>query len=595
MFSQVEIPISTNKEFYNGKFYFVHEVQAGHTVYSIAKAYQVEVNDIYTVNPFSRDGIQIGQLLRIPIVQDISELEVLGEPPIEEKPIKYQYLLLLQYFIQENTTIQELAAKFDTDKDLITAYNQEYQNKDKVNKRSIIQIPITNSEIISKQLSITPKVQGILLEQYIVVKRETLFSISRKFGCSVSELQKFNPNISESLRSNEAIWVPSSQKATITSHQIVSKNKCEIIKNESIYNIALLIPLYLKEFNNIRFSNNASQNWGLQIEPFEYIQFYEGFLLALEKIKFNKAQINLNVYDISDNVSQITSLIQKGLLDVDLIIGPFFKPTLHTLLPYAQSKGIPVIDMTISNDLSVSYTHTELLTVYPGVLVQLENLLKYLQSLNSDKKIIVLYQNNQSENALVENLKLIHNQFKHITIQYLDYNVQGMSGLKNALVQNKENIIVNFSTNEVFLNNFFRNLFNECNGYPITLFGLPAWIRFESIDLRYLNHFNTHFYSSQFIDYNAENVSEFVTVFQQKFYTDPNRLAFLGYDVALYFLTSITTFGEDFNQCLHNIEVDLLSTGFSFEKHSNYNHYQNQFVFVYDMVDYVLLNSKRKK
>ena len=45
---------------------FYHTIQRGETVYSIATMYGVKVNDIYKLNPESKEGIKVGFKLMIP-------------------------------------------------------------------------------------------------------------------------------------------------------------------------------------------------------------------------------------------------------------------------------------------------------------------------------------------------------------------------------------------------------------------------------------------------------------------------------------------------------------------------------------------------
>src|SRR5215468_9750867 len=46
--------------------YFLHTVERGQTVYSIAAMYNVSVDDVYRLNPESRQKIRIGEKLKIP-------------------------------------------------------------------------------------------------------------------------------------------------------------------------------------------------------------------------------------------------------------------------------------------------------------------------------------------------------------------------------------------------------------------------------------------------------------------------------------------------------------------------------------------------
>jgi LysM repeat protein len=60
------ITISKEKTVSSGKVYFLHEVQKGQTLYSLAKAYQVTILDIDRENAIPAGGIRAGQVLRIP-------------------------------------------------------------------------------------------------------------------------------------------------------------------------------------------------------------------------------------------------------------------------------------------------------------------------------------------------------------------------------------------------------------------------------------------------------------------------------------------------------------------------------------------------
>ena len=56
-------------EVINGVRYYIHIVQAKQTVYSIAQAYFVTVEDIEKTNPEAKRGIHPNQLLKIPVIE----------------------------------------------------------------------------------------------------------------------------------------------------------------------------------------------------------------------------------------------------------------------------------------------------------------------------------------------------------------------------------------------------------------------------------------------------------------------------------------------------------------------------------------------
>ena len=54
---------------------FKHTVVSGETVYSISKMYNTSVDDIYRLNPSSKEGIGVGEVLIIPQRRVISEVK----------------------------------------------------------------------------------------------------------------------------------------------------------------------------------------------------------------------------------------------------------------------------------------------------------------------------------------------------------------------------------------------------------------------------------------------------------------------------------------------------------------------------------------
>lgn len=69
------IDISGEKIISGGKTFFLHEVQKGQTLYSIARAYRVTILDIDRENSIPPGGIQTGQVLKIPVSMAFEVIE----------------------------------------------------------------------------------------------------------------------------------------------------------------------------------------------------------------------------------------------------------------------------------------------------------------------------------------------------------------------------------------------------------------------------------------------------------------------------------------------------------------------------------------
>lgn len=64
--AQDGIKKSKKTETVEGKKYYLHTVEKGQTLYAIAKAYELTVNDVLLENPDAMNGIKPGQVLRVP-------------------------------------------------------------------------------------------------------------------------------------------------------------------------------------------------------------------------------------------------------------------------------------------------------------------------------------------------------------------------------------------------------------------------------------------------------------------------------------------------------------------------------------------------
>jgi len=78
-----------------------------------------------------------------------------------------------------------------------------------------------------------------------------------------------------------------------------------------------------------------------------------------------------------------------------------------------------------------------------------------------------------------------------------------------------------------------------------------------------------------FIDYDRSDVNNFIRGFQETIKTDPDPLAFIGYDVAQYFLSALVKYGASFPSCMKEYGPELLETRYEFAKTAS-GGYENQ-------------------
>ena len=65
--AQVDIKKSNEVVVFNGKEYYIHIVEKGHTLYSLTRVYEIPMEEIIFENPSAKIQLSIGQELKIPV------------------------------------------------------------------------------------------------------------------------------------------------------------------------------------------------------------------------------------------------------------------------------------------------------------------------------------------------------------------------------------------------------------------------------------------------------------------------------------------------------------------------------------------------
>jgi LysM repeat protein/ABC-type branched-subunit amino acid transport system substrate-binding protein len=112
--AQDGIKKSTKTETIDGKKFYLHTVEKGQTLYAIAKAYDLTVNDVLLENPDAMNGIKPGQVLRIPFQKPVQT----PKPAVQDTG----YFL---HKVEAGETLYGIAKKYNISTDEIVKLNPE--------------------------------------------------------------------------------------------------------------------------------------------------------------------------------------------------------------------------------------------------------------------------------------------------------------------------------------------------------------------------------------------------------------------------------------------------------------------------------------
>lgn len=181
------------------------------------------------------------------------------------------------------------------------------------------------------------KIEFDSLINYKVEKKETLYSISKKFNTEIQDILLFNSDLKNSkLRKNSIIIIPlkkkivnkSSVKMSVKSDTILNSNQLKVKKN--YIKIAYLAPFKLSsiEIDSIDQVNSFLKEVNLTTIS---INFYNGILSAVDEINKSKVDVDIDIFDTENKTDQILSIRNNNdFEDYDLIVGPLIKRNFNT-------------------------------------------------------------------------------------------------------------------------------------------------------------------------------------------------------------------------------------------------------------------------
>jgi LysM repeat protein len=407
-FSIILIALVCSFSTLNAQNFKTHEVKTGETIESIAKQYFVTTGDIYDLNPDAKKELKANTILIIPISKANKPKEVTTTTTKELEGFK-------THKTKRKETLYSLAKKYDVSEDDIKKYNK-FLYANTLRKGDKLQIPIFKETTVVEEVTNT--------KLYSVKAKEGKWRIAYKFGITLEELSKLNPNMGEVLKEGQQINVPNVEKEDIkqvdetygyykvlpkegfyrlklklgltqeelealnpglketglkagmilkTPHNDLdteyigdSSNLTFKIKDYSTKHIAVMLPFRL---NRVEFDTVSDTKKSIKKDPYlnASLDFQSGVLMAIDSLKALGISLKVDVYDTKYEVGEVSRILRTNdFSDVDAVIGPLTPKTFASAALELEKYKIPVVspigtDLQLRSNVFQSRPKTELL------------------------------------------------------------------------------------------------------------------------------------------------------------------------------------------------------------------------------------------
>ncbi|MBE6152661.1 MAG: LysM peptidoglycan-binding domain-containing protein [Firmicutes bacterium] len=198
-----------------------YTVKSGDSLWSIAKKFNITVNDLKTENNLTSNLINVGQILKIP-----------SSEPSNPNP---NYII---YVVKSGDSLYRIAQQYNTTVDTIKSFNNLTSNILNIGQQLLIPI----NEIENETPGIT----------YTVKSGDSLWSIAKRYNTTVDEIKNLNNLTSNILSIGQQLLIPNNSSENTTIYTVKSGDNLYSIANR--YNTTVN---ELKQLNNLT-SNTLS-------------------------------------------------------------------------------------------------------------------------------------------------------------------------------------------------------------------------------------------------------------------------------------------------------------------------------------------------
>ena len=237
-----QVLIVSDNDATNPSVCVIYTVEAGDSLYEIAKKYDTTADLIKEYNGLESNDLSIGQELRIPCYIEDNDNSDLP---------KY-----VNYTVEAGDNLYDIAEKFGTTVDKI-----KKDNDLKSNTLTVGTVLIIDDK---KKISSIEECYGLdfdvpLSSTYVVQSGDSLYSIAKKFGTTADKIKQLNNLNNNILSVGQEIVIPSVALSEVTIYKVQS--------GDNLYDLAKKFGTSvseLKDLNNLK-SDSLSINQELKV------------------------------------------------------------------------------------------------------------------------------------------------------------------------------------------------------------------------------------------------------------------------------------------------------------------------------------------
>ena len=573
--------------------YFLHTVTKGQGLLSISTMYGVSQESIIKLNPGSEKSLREGQSLKIPQLRKSNQEDKFHTKKEGEN--------LYRLSIDNRVSIKDIcdanpglsATNFRTGQVIrIPAPN------DKDPLSSTVEAAGSNiPEAAVKNVVTSPSDTAKYKTTHTVEKKETIYKICKNYNITQEEFYDANPayrykklpagvvvnipfNAAEQAERNKTIKEALKKVESLDDATLFEMNREDVKQYEGI-SAALLLPFELED--------------SITIESKKMIEFYQGVLLALNKLKDEGVSIEFKVIDTKGENSSLAPILNsKEMKGVDIIFGPKYDKHIAEVSEYSKKQNIPLV-LPINSNAKDVFNNPQIFQLNTPQSYFLQEIYDNFRKQFSKPRVIIIESKEYNNSAFIKGLKqmITNDKIPYLTVS----SAIEAQRLADTLKAGYQNIFILNTSNIGPLKDIIPvlQLVERVKdpGIETILFGYPEYQIYASDYLDEFFEINTYFYSWFYTNNTLPDAinfqNDFHKAFSRQMMISYPSFASYGYDMAYYFLKSMSIYGSDFEKHINDLKTNPVQMGFKFERVNNWGGFINKKVyFIHLSNDYAI-------
>ncbi|WP_282136239.1 PBP1 and LysM peptidoglycan-binding domain-containing protein [Seonamhaeicola maritimus] len=615
--------------------YSTHKVKKGETIEGLAKLYYVTPFDIYSLNPEAKQGLKPNTILIIPKskvqIKTTIVKELQGFKTHKTKRKETLYSLAKKYGVEEDEIKKHNKFLYANplrkgDKLQIPIFKtSEVVEQLEANKTYIVQskegkwriaykfgITIAELEALNPEMgdvlkegqeiivpNIANEIEKVIDDQYSyykVLPKEGFYRLKLKLGLEQSELEALNPELKEGgLKSGMILKIPFNKAISVEEEDRISL--VDSISDYTTKHIAIMLPFRL---NRVDYDSISGTKRSIKKDPYlnTSLDFHSGVLMAIDSLKTLGVSLKVDVYDTKNQVSEVAQIIDDNDFEnVDVVIGPLTSKTFEKAASELRKYHVPIVSpigskLKLYDNVFQSRASIDLLKKRVINFVKTDTLLSNIIIISDSKHAAI-------SNSLRQEFIAAKQVYSRKDEEGGDKYFVGRQDIEDALKPGN-NIVFLETRDSGFASNvtsILASLFLEENeeenieqrDIVLVTTNFNKAFEGDEISNEHLSKLQFH-YATSSKSYSENNL--FVKNYENKYHITPNKSAVKGFDLTMDVVLRLVS-SEDLYLSVNNAQVtEYVENKFAYKK-KNFGGYYNNIAYLVKYQDLSIVEVKQ--